>query len=97
MNNVILKPVVSEKTVGLQKDNVFTFLVALKTTKKMIKDEAEKMFGVKVVAVSTINYKPTRGRTMKKTKFTKSGYKKAMLKLSKDSKMLLFEEGKKEK
>jgi len=97
VNNIILKPVVSEKSVGLQKDNIFTFLVASKTTKKMIKDEAEKMFGVKVTAITTINYKPSQGRTMKRTKFTKSGYKKAMIKLSKDSKMLLFEEGKKEK
>lgn len=52
--DVIIRPVVTEKTTRLMEDNQYTFEVGLKTNKTQIKDAIEKIFKVKVTQVSTL-------------------------------------------
>ena len=52
--DVILKPVVTEKTMALMADKKYTFLVHPEATKSQIKEAVEKMFdGVKVAKVKS--------------------------------------------
>ena len=84
--DVILKPVITEKSMALMGEKKYTFLVHTDANKSMIKDAVEKMFeGVKVEKVNTMNLdgkKKTRGRVVGKTAATK----KAIVKLTEDSK-----------
>jgi len=52
---VLLAPVVSEKSYGLLDENKYTFLVAPDANKTEIKIAVEKVFGVKVLSVNTLN------------------------------------------
>ena len=75
--DIILKPVVTEKSMNAMSEKKYTFLVAPKATKTQIKDAVEKMFeGTKVARVNTINYDgktKRRGMTFGKTAKTKKG------------------------
>ncbi|KDA07068.1 50S ribosomal protein L23 [Microbacterium sp. CH12i] len=53
--DIILKPVVSEKSYSLIDEGKYTFLVDPRATKTEIKLAIEKVFGVKVAGVNTIN------------------------------------------
>ena len=54
--NVILAPVITEKSESLKRDNnVYVFKVKKNANKTQIKNEVEKAFGVKVVNVNTVN------------------------------------------
>src|SRR6185437_16422379 len=53
--DIILKPVVSEKSYGLIDEGKYTFLVDPRSSKTEIKLAIEKIFGVKVAYVNTIN------------------------------------------
>ena len=54
--DVILKPVVTEKSMNLMAEKKYTFLVHTDANKTMIKEAVEKMFdGVKVASVNTMN------------------------------------------
>ena len=61
--DVLLAPVVSEKTYSLLDENKYTFLVHPDANKTEIKIAVEKIFGVKVTAVNTINRKGKVRRT----------------------------------
>jgi large subunit ribosomal protein L23 len=61
--DVLLAPVVSEKTYSLLDENKYTFLVHPEANKTEIKIAVEKIFGVKVTAVNTINRKGKARRT----------------------------------
>ncbi|MPZ65151.1 MAG: 50S ribosomal protein L23 [Pseudonocardiaceae bacterium] len=61
--DVIVKPVISEKSYGLLEENKYTFIVAPHANKTEIKIAVEKVFGVKVVSVNTINRQGKRKRT----------------------------------
>ena len=83
--DVILKPVVTEKTMELMSDKKYTFLVHTDATKTQVKEAVEKMFpGTKVASVNTINLdgkKKRRGMTFGKTAKTK----KAIVQLTAES------------
>lgn len=91
--DVILKPVVTEKSMNEMADKKYTFLVHPEATKTMIKDAVEKMFeGTKVASVNTMNNEgktKRRGMTFGKTAKTK----KAIVKLTEDSKEIEIFEG----
>ena len=53
--DIILAPVITEKSESLKSNNVYVFKVNKKANKTQIKNEIEKLFGVKVVSVNTIN------------------------------------------
>ena len=84
--DVILKPVVTEKSMNAMSEKKYTFLVHPEANKTMIKEAVEKMFeGTKVKSVNTINNdgkKKRRGMVVGKT--AKS--KKAIVALTEDSK-----------
>lgn len=84
--DVILKPVVTEKSMNAMAEKKYTFLVHTEANKIMIKEAVEKMFpGTKVASVNTMNLEgktKRRGATFGKTAKTK----KAIVKLTEDSK-----------
>jgi len=61
--DVLLAPVVSEKSYGLLDENKYTFLVRTDANKTEIKIAVESIFDVKVTAVNTINRKGKTRRT----------------------------------
>jgi len=61
--DVILQPVISEKSYGLLEEHKYTFVVAPHANKTEIKIAVEKVFGVKVISVNTINRQGKRKRT----------------------------------
>lgn len=61
--DVIIAPVVSEKSYGLLDENKYTFVVRLDANKTQIKQAVEKVFGVKVTNVNTLNRQGKRKRT----------------------------------
>ena len=61
--DVLIAPVVSEKSYGLLDENKYTFLVAPDANKTEIKIAVEKVFGVKVLDVNTMNRQGKRKRT----------------------------------
>jgi large subunit ribosomal protein L23 len=61
--DVLLAPVISEKSYGLLDENKYTFLVAPDANKTEIKIAVEKVFGVSVIGVNTVNRQGKRRRT----------------------------------
>ena len=60
---ILLAPVVSEKSYGLLDENKYTFLVDPRANKTETKITVEKVFGVKVLSVNTMNREGKRKRT----------------------------------
>ena len=91
--DVILKPVVTEKSMAAMGEKKYTFLVHTDANKTMIKEAVEKMFeGTKVKSVNTMNLdgkNKRRGMTFGKTAKTK----KAIVTLTEDSKDIEIFEG----
>ena len=91
--DVILKPVVTEKSMELMADKKYTFLVHTEATKSQVKEAVEKMFkGTKVASVNTMNLDgktKRRGMTFGKTAKTK----KAIVQLTADSAEIEIFEG----
>ena len=61
--DVLLRPVVSEKSYGLLDEGKYTFLVAPDANKTQIRIAVEAVFGVKVTGVNTLNRPGKRRRT----------------------------------
>ena len=61
--DILLAPVVSEKSYGLLDENKYTFLVDPRANKTQIKIAVEQIFGVKVLSVNTINRQGKTRRT----------------------------------
>ncbi|MFE3458632.1 MULTISPECIES: 50S ribosomal protein L23 [unclassified Nocardiopsis] len=61
--DIIVEPVISEKSYGLMDANKYTFIVRPDANKTQIKIAIEKIFEVKVTSVNTINRKGKRKRT----------------------------------
>ncbi|MDO4761773.1 MAG: 50S ribosomal protein L23 [Corynebacterium sp.] len=61
--DIILAPVVSEKSYGLMEENTYVFFVAKTANKTEIKIAVEQIFGVKVASVNTLNREGKRKRT----------------------------------
>ena len=91
--DVILKPVITEKSMNAMSDKKYTFMVHVDANKAMIKEAVEKMFeGTKVKSVNTMNMdgkNKRRGMVVGKT--AKS--KKAIVALTEDSKDIEIFEG----
>ena len=91
--DVILKPVVTEKSMNAMTDKKYTFLVHTEANKTMIKEAVEKMFpGTKVETVNTMNCEgkvKRRGTTFGRT----AASKKAIVKLTEDSKEIEIFQG----
>ena len=82
--NIILAPVITEKSESLKLNNVYVFKVAKNANKTQIKNEVEKRFKVKVVSVNTLNAVQKKRRVGRYTGLT-TAYKKAYVKLAEGS------------
>ena len=82
--DIILGPVITEKSVMAQQNGVYVFKVDKKATKTQIESEIERHFGVKVLNVNTLNTKPKDRRVGRYTGKTKT-YKKAIVTLAQGS------------
>ena len=91
--DVILKPVITEKSMDAMSDKKYTFYVHTEATKSQIKEAVEKMFnGTKVESVNTVTVKgkkKRRGAAVGKT----ADRKKAIVKLTADSEDIEIFEG----
>jgi len=84
--DVILKPVLTEKSMAAMEDKKYTFLVHPEANKIQIKEAVEKMFeGAKVKKVNTLNADGKMKRRGMKIGFT-AKTKKAIVQLTEDSK-----------
>ncbi len=90
--DLIRKPVITEKTMKDMQDKKYTFIVDKKSNKFQIKKAIEEVFGVTVSEIKTMNYsgKPKRVRYHIGNR---PDFKKAIIKLGKDSKGIEFFEG----
>jgi large subunit ribosomal protein L23 len=61
--DILIKPVVSEKSYSLLDENKYTFVVDPRSNKTQIKQAVEAIFSVKVTSVNTINRQGKRKRT----------------------------------
>ena len=61
--DILLAPVISEKSYGLLDENKYTFVVAPDANKTQIKIAVEEVFGVRVTSVNTLNRQGKRTRT----------------------------------
>ena len=87
--DILLAPVISEKSYGLLEENKYTFLVAPDANKTQIKIAVEKVFGVKVLSVNTINRQGKRKRT--RTGFGKrANTKRAIVTLAEGDRIDIF-------
>jgi large subunit ribosomal protein L23 len=87
--DVLLAPVISEKSYGLLDENKYTFIVAPGSNKTQIKQAVEAVFGVKVTGVNTINRQGKRKRT--KTGFGKrANTKRAIVTLAEGDRIDIF-------
>lgn len=86
---VILRPLLSEKSYAMIPDKKYTFVVAKDANKTEIKLEVERRFDVKVEKVNTVNCHGKLKRMGRSQGYTPD-YKKAIVTLSKDSKAIAF-------
>lgn len=87
--DIILKPMLSEKSYSGIASKKYTFKVAKEATKTQIKLAVEEIFGVKVKSVNTVNYDGKLKRMGRSEGYT-SSYKKAIVQLTEDSKSIEF-------
>lgn len=89
--DIILGPIITEKSNDqIEKENKYTFKVALNANKVEIKKAVEEIFKVKVLEVSTIRVLPKHRRVGKYEGF-RSAYKKAICKLAEGNKIDKFD------
>jgi large subunit ribosomal protein L23 len=87
--DVLVKPVVSEKSYALLDENKYTFIVAPGSNKTQIKQAVEAVFSVKVTGVNTINRQGKRKRT--KTGFgQRAATKRAIVTLAEGDRIDIF-------
>jgi large subunit ribosomal protein L23 len=88
--DIIIRPVVTEKTSDMMKDNKYTFQVAMGANKTEIRQAIEAIFNVKVVNVNTVRVEG-KAKRMGKYEGKRSDYKKAIVKLAEGNTIQLFE------
>ena len=92
--DVIIEPVVSEKSYALMEVGVYTFVVNSAANRIEIRDAVEKIFGVRVVKVNTLNRKGKRKRNRRSFSYgTRADSKRAIVTLQPGDRIDLFEGG----
>lgn len=90
--DVILRPVVSEKSYALLDEGVYTFVVAPDSNKTQIKHAVEAIFNVRVTNVNTLNRKGKRKRNRRMHTFgSRPDTKRAIVTLAAGDRIDLFE------
>ena len=89
--DIIIRPVVSEKSYAAFDDNVYTFLVAHDANKIEIRKAVEELFATRVEKVRTINRKGKRKRNRKTgTWGVRTGQKRAIVTLAEGDRIEIF-------
>ncbi len=90
--DVIIEPVVSEKSYNLLEQNVYTFKVHPSASKPEIRDAVESIFGVRVLKVNTLNRKGKRKRNRRNFTYgTRPTVKRALITLAEGDSIELFD------
>ena len=87
--DIILKPLLTEKGYDGIADKKYTFIVKKSANKTQIKAAVEKLFGVQVKSVNTVNCRGKLKRMGRNEGYTPD-YKKAIVQLTADSKTIEF-------
>ncbi|MCQ2478166.1 MAG: 50S ribosomal protein L23 [Clostridia bacterium] len=90
--DIIIAPVITEKSMSGIADKKYTFKVAKDATKYEIADAVEKLFKVDVAKVNTVNVRGQKRRMGRYEGYTAS-FKKAVVTLKADSKSIEFFDG----
>ena len=90
--DIIIRPIISEKSMDQSADKKYTFQVALSANKIEIKKAVEEIFGVKVEKVTTCRVLG-KVKRMGATSGKRADWKKAVVKLTADSKTIEFFDG----
>ena len=89
--DIILEPVVSEKSYALLDDNTYTFLVAPSANKIEIRQAVEEIFNVKVLNVTTMNRQGKRKRNRRTGTYgQRPATKRAVVKVATDDRIDIF-------
>ena len=91
--DIIIKPVITEQSMEATEDKKYVFQVAIDANKVEIKKAVEEIFGVKVEKVNTIRMEGKEKRQGAAPAGRRASWKKAMVKLTADSKTIEFFEG----
>ena len=87
--DIIIQPILSEKSFDGIPDKKYTFKVLKSATKSQIKAAVEQIFGLRVEKVNTVNYDGKLKR-MGRNEGRRAAYKKAIVTLTADSKAIEF-------
>ena len=91
--DIIIKPVITEQSMEDTESKKYVFQVATDATKIDIKRAVEEIFGVNVEKVNTIRMEGKKKRQGSYPAGRRASWKKAMVKLTADSKTIEFFEG----
>jgi large subunit ribosomal protein L23 len=88
-HDIIIRPWITEKSMDMQQERKYVFIVDKRSNKTEIKNALESIFGVKVARVNTVN---VRGKIKRMGRFEgkRSDWKKAIVTLTEDSKTIEF-------
>lgn len=89
--DILIRPLVSEKTTMAMADNKYTFLVDARADKTQIKQAVEEIFGVRVQSVNTIR-QLGKMRRMGRFEGRRPSYKKAVITLEEGQRIKVFED-----
>ncbi len=90
--DIIIRPIVTENSMMQTAERKYTFEVHRDANKTQVRKAVEEVFGVKVEKVNTLNVRGKLKRMGKNQGYTRS-WKKAIVKLTADSKTIEFFEG----
>lgn len=88
-HDIIIRPVVTEKSMADMADKKYTFIVAKKANKTEIKKAVEAIFDVNVEKVNVLNY-DGKVKRMGRTQGRTAAFRKAVVKLTEASKDIEF-------
>ena len=91
-HDIIIRPIVTEQSMADMAENKYTFVVSKNANKAEIKKAVETIFGVNVEKVNTSNY-DGKVKRMGRHEGRTASFKKAVVKLTADSKEIEFFQG----
>ncbi len=94
---VLKRPIITEKSMNLAKNGLYTFEVDKEATKPLIAKKVAEKFNVQVLKVKVINVKgKVKSQKRVRKLFKSGGFKKAMVQVGKGQKIAVFETPKEE-
>lgn len=88
-HEIIIRPIVSERSYAAMEENKYTFEVARNANKHQIKDAIEELFNVHVVSVNTLSVKPKKKRVRYIAGYTRQ-WKKAIVTVAEGDSIEIF-------